>query len=112
MVNQRNQLRHAPEWRVERNLVQILDHNVVLVRRQLGRVITVSEKRIGLTRPDPMNVDSIEIHSRRRILPGAAKKIPLVPARDDATEDFLEVKLGAPRLWILVILPVEYEYAH
>jgi hypothetical protein len=33
-------------------------------------------------------------------------------ARDDATEDLLEVKLGPACLRILVILPVEYEYAH
>jgi hypothetical protein len=35
-----------------------------------------------------------------------------VSAGDDAAEDFLEVKLGTARLRILVILPVEYEYAH
>jgi hypothetical protein len=33
-------------------------------------------------------------------------------ARNDATEDFLEVQLGPARLRILVILPVQYEYSH
>jgi hypothetical protein len=72
----------------------------------------VREKWIGLASPDPMNVDSIQIHSWRRVLPGAAQKVHLVPAGDDAAKDFLKVKLGAACLWILVILPIEYEYAH
>jgi len=35
-----------------------------------------------------------------------------VPERDDPAEDFLEVKLSATCLRILLILPIEYEYAH
>ena len=35
-----------------------------------------------------------------------------MPAGDDATEDFLQMKLGATSLWIGEILPVENEYPH
>jgi hypothetical protein len=35
-----------------------------------------------------------------------------VSPRDDATEDLPEVKLGAARLRIFMILPVEDEYPH
>jgi hypothetical protein len=59
-----------------------------------------------------VNVDAIEGYAWSSILPGAAKQIHTVSAGDDAAEDFLEVKLGTARLRILVILPVEYEYAH
>jgi hypothetical protein len=59
-----------------------------------------------------MNVDALEIRPLRGALPRAAKKIDAVPPADDATEDFSEVKLGAARLRILVILPVEDEYPH
>jgi hypothetical protein len=59
-----------------------------------------------------MNFNAVEVHSRWRILPRAAEKIDTVTVRDDATEDFPEVKLGSTRLRILVILPVENEYAH
>jgi hypothetical protein len=59
-----------------------------------------------------VNVDTIEIHPLGGILPGAAEKIDTVSASSDATENFLEVQLGAACLRILVILPVEYEYPH
>jgi hypothetical protein len=72
----------------------------------------VCEERVRLASPDSVNVNSIELDALRRVSPGAAKKIHAMPARDDAAEDFLEVKLGAACLRILVILPVQYEYAH
>jgi hypothetical protein len=59
-----------------------------------------------------MNVDAIELCSLRGILPRAAQKIDAVSPRDDATEDLPEVKLGAARLRIFMILPVEDEYPH
>jgi hypothetical protein len=59
-----------------------------------------------------MNVDAIELHPGRGGLPRAAEKIDAVASRNDPAEDLSEVKLGATRLGILVILPVEDEYPH
>jgi hypothetical protein len=112
MVHQRDKLAHTPQWCVKRNLVQILDHYIVVVRRESICVIPASEEWVRLTITDPVNVDTIQIHARGSIFPGAAEKIDTVSALDDAAENLLEVKLGAAGLRILVILPVEYEYPH
>jgi hypothetical protein len=59
-----------------------------------------------------MDLDTVQIHPLGRVLPGAAEKIDSVPFRNDATENFLEVKLSTSGLRILTILPIEYEYPH
>jgi hypothetical protein len=112
MVHERDELPHAPQWRVKRNLVQVLNDDIVVVRRELVRIIAASEERISLAVPDSVNVDAIQVDTLRSVSPRAAKQIDTVSAGDDATEDFSEVKLRAACLGILVILPVEYEYAH
>jgi hypothetical protein len=111
-MHQRDELPQAPQWRVKRNLVQILDDYVVVVRREPGGVIPARKEWVCVTIPDPVDVYTVEIHPLRSVLPRAAKKIHLVSALDDATEHFLEMKLGTARVRILVILPIEYEYPH
>src|SRR5712671_202398 len=112
MVNQRHEFAHSPHRRVQGNLVEVLDDDVVIVRRELGRVVSVCKERVCLTSPDSVNVDAIELDALGRVSPRAVKQIHAMSTRDDAAEDFLEVELGAACLWILVILPVQYEYAH
>jgi hypothetical protein len=78
----------------------------------VGRVVAASEERVRLAIPDAVDIDSVEIHSRWRAFPRAAKKVHFVAARDNPAEDFPKVKLGSARLRILVVLPVENEYPH
>jgi len=62
--------------------------------------------------PDTVHIDSVQGHPLHSAFPRAAEKIHPVTARDDATEDLSEVKLGSARLRILVVLPVQNEYPH
>jgi hypothetical protein len=112
MVDKRDELTHTPQRCVERNLVQILDYYIVVVRREVVPVITVSPKRVCLAISDPVHINAHESCPRRSTQPGAAEEIDAVPPRDDSAEDFLEVELGAACLRILVILPIENEYPH
>ena len=69
MVHESDEPLHSPQRCVEGNLVQVLDDDVVIVLREMGRIVSPSHKRIGVAGPDPMNVDAIEVHSLRGILP-------------------------------------------
>ena len=112
MVDERNQFFYSPQGRVERNLVQVFDHDVVVVCSELGHIIAASKERVRLAIPDTVYIDSVQSHPRQSALPRAAEKIHAVTARDYATEDFSEVKLGSARLRILVVLPVQNKYPH
>ena len=112
MVHERNEFLYSPQRRVQRDLVEILDHDIVVVHREVARVVAASEERVRLAIPDAVHIDSVESHSRLSPFPGAAKKVHLVAARDNPAEDFPEVKLGSACLRILVVLPVENEYPH
>src|SRR3954467_7486005 len=104
MVHQRDDLAHAPQRRVERDFVEILDHHIVVVRGEILRVVAASEEWVGLTIANPVDIDALQIHTRGRVSPGAAEKIDAVSTGYDATEDFPEVNLGAACLWIFVVL--------
>jgi hypothetical protein len=72
----------------------------------------VGEKWIRVARADSVNGDPVQIRALGSVQPRAAEQIDSMAARDDAAEDFLEVKLGTAGLRILRILPVEDEYPH
>src|SRR6267143_3402512 len=112
MVYERNEFPHAPERRVERNLVQILDDDIVIVAGEILRVVSPGEKWISMPGADTVNVDPIQIRARRRIRPRAAQQINGMTAGDDAAENLPEVKLGTTGLRILVIQPVKDKYPH
>jgi hypothetical protein len=59
-----------------------------------------------------MHFDTVKIHPRRSIVPRTAEKIHAVPARCYPAKNFAKVKLGASGLGILIVLPVQYKYAH
>jgi hypothetical protein len=112
VMNQSHELWNAPQGSVERNLVQILDDDVIVVRAQVLFEVPPGEKRISTAIPDAMDLDPVEIDARRRSLPGAAEKIDAVSPGSQSREDFPEMKLSAASLRIFVVQPVEYEYPH
>src|SRR5437667_12585301 len=112
MVHQDNKLTRLPAGCVERDLIQILQDDVVVIESEILVVVSLRDERIGVSRPNSMNVDTIEGNARRSIAPSATQQIDVVPTSHDSAEDFPEMKLGTPRLRIGVILPVEDEYAH
>src|SRR4029079_14615982 len=57
MVYQPDKSRSLPQRRVERRLVEILDHDVVIPRCELPAVVAAGEKRIRVTRANAGNVD-------------------------------------------------------
>jgi hypothetical protein len=106
MVDQRHEVANAPQRRVERNLVQVLDDDVVVVARETLAIVAVGQKWISVTCADAVNFDSVRSFALRRAHPGAAQKVNAMAPRNNPTEDFLEVKLGAAGLRVLEILPV------
>src|SRR6266496_58928 len=112
MVHEHDKLACLPAGCVERDFIQILYDDVVVVASEILVVVSLRDEGIGVSRPNSMNVDTIKGHARRSIGPGATKQIDVVPASHDSSEDFPEMKLGTPRLRIGVILPVEDEDAH
>jgi hypothetical protein len=112
MVHEGHELPRPPERRVERNLIQILDHDIVVVPGELFPVIAVGEKWITVTRSDPVNVDPVQIVALWSGRPGAAKQVDRMTARNYPTENLLKVKLCTAGLGIPAILPIEDEYPH
>jgi hypothetical protein len=111
-MNQSHELWNAPQRSVKRNLVQVLDDDVIIVRAQVLFEVPPREKRISTAIPDAMDLDPLEIDALRRSLPGAAEKIDAVTAGSQSREDLPEMKLSSASLRIFVVLPVEYEYPH
>src|SRR2546422_9805192 len=112
MVHQHDKLARLPGGGVERGFIQILYDDVVVIASEILVVVSLRDERIGVSRPNSMNVDTIKRHARWSIGPRATQQIDVVPASHDSAENFPEMKLGTPRLRIGVILPVEDEYAH
>ena len=112
MVYQDDEFARLPSRGIERNLIQILHDDVIVVGSEILLVVSLRDEWIGVSRPNSMNVDTIEGNVRRSIAPSATQQIDVVPTSHDSAEDFPEMKLGTPRLRIGVILPVEDEYAH
>ena len=69
MVDEGDQLTHAPQWSVKRNLVQILDHDVVIVAFEVPMVIAPRDKGIRVPASHAVNLDSVEVHSRWNVRP-------------------------------------------
>src|SRR6267143_1565147 len=111
-MDQSHELWNAPQRSVERNLVQILDDDVIVVRAQILFEVPPREERVSGAISDAVDFDASEIDALRRPLPGTAQKVDAVTASGQSCEDLPEMKLGAARLRIFVVLPVEYEYPH
>jgi len=112
MVNEGNELSRAPERCVQRDLVQILDDDIVIVPCEILPIIAVRDKGIGMTSADPVNVDPIQNLALRSTRPGATQQVNRVTTRNYPTENLLKVKLCTTGLGISAILPVEDEYPH
>jgi len=69
MVDERDQLTHAPQWSVKRNLVQILDHDVVIVAFEMPMVIAPRDKGIRVPASHAVNFDSVQVDSRCNVRP-------------------------------------------
>jgi hypothetical protein len=112
VVNQGDQTRNTPERRVQRDFVEVLDDNVVVVTGEVIAIVPAGDEWKSLAGTDAVYVHSLECNPRRDSVPGAAEQIHRVAAGYNATEDFLEMKLRTAGLWIGVVLPIEYEYPH
>src|SRR5689334_2487150 len=87
MVYERDQLFCVPQRRIQRDLIQILNDDIVALFREVVAVMALRQKRVGMSRSDSVNVDPIELDSVRYVRPAAAQQIDAVPASDDSTED-------------------------
>jgi hypothetical protein len=112
MVNQRDKFSDSPPRSVQRDLVEILNDDIVFIAFEMLGVVRPSDERIGVSRSSAMHLDAIQIHSLRSVRPRAAQQIDAVAECHDATENLLKVKLGSAGLRIGDVLPVENEYPH
>ena len=65
-----------------------------------------------MSRAYSMNLNSVEARVRWTSWPAATEQRDLVPGRREPAEDFVHVYLGAARLGVLAVLPVDEQYAH
>src|SRR3954468_1130436 len=107
MVHQSHEFRDAPQRGVERDLVQVFDDHVVPVAPKIAIEVLAGEEWVSLPGADAVHVDAIEVRALLRCPPGAAEEIDAVALLDDPAENLLQMELGAPRLRIQVVLPVE-----
>jgi hypothetical protein len=91
---------------MERHLVDVLNKNVDGRRRQQLAIGTPREKPKRESRAHANDVQTIKVRTWRRARPTSAEQRDLVSGCGESTEYLVEVRLGAPRLWILAILPV------
>ena len=65
-----------------------------------------------MARADAIDLDPVERGARRTVRPAAAQQRDLVPLRGEPPEDLVQMDLGAARLRILAVLPVDDENSH
>src|SRR6267378_978531 len=112
VMNQGHELWQAPQRSIERNLVQVLDDDVIVVPAEILFEVPPREKRVRTAIPYSVHLDPLEIGALLCPLPRTAEKVDAVTAGSQSCEDLPEVKLGAASLRVFVVLPVEYEYPH
>ena len=111
-MNECNEPWNAPQRSVERNLVEVLDDDVIVIGAQILFEVPPRDKWIGAATSNAVDLDAAEVGARRRRFPRAAEEVHAVAKSNQPRENFPEVKLSAASLRILVVLPVEYEYPH
>src|SRR5438552_2118125 len=109
---QRDEPRNPPQWSIERNLVQVLDDDIIVLAGELFRVVAVHDEWKAVARANAMDGDSVEHSVSRRFAEAGAQKIDPVSGDDDAPKNLVEMDLRPARLWIEMILPVDDEDLH
>ena len=69
MVDKGDQLSHPPQWRIEWNLVEILDDDVVVILRQMSAVVALGDEWIRVARAGAMDFDPIEVDAAGSVSP-------------------------------------------
>ena len=105
--NDRHRRRARPARRVQRNLVDILNEDVKVLRAQCPLKGPARFERKGRAGPHSHDLHPIEQRARSTAGPAAAQQDDLVPARREPAEDFVQVSFGAAGLRILPVLPVD-----
>jgi len=72
MVDEGDEFSNTPEWREKRNLVQILDYDIVVVSCEMPAIIAVGKERVRVASSDPVDVDAVQPCALRRGAPAAA----------------------------------------
>jgi hypothetical protein len=112
VMHQRDHPACIPSRHVKRNLVEVLDQNIVMIRlKTLAKIATCVELK-GVSSPYTVHVDSIEKCARRRIGPSAHQEIHAMSAGRNAPEYLVEVNLCTAAVWIFPVVPVDDEDAH
>jgi hypothetical protein len=112
MVHQTYDSRTFPARRVERDLVEILDHYVVSISGESFLEISTRVELERVPAPHAMNVDSIDVCARCAAGPSTGEKIYAMASGCDASKDFMKMDFGASAIRILSIVPVDDEYPH
>src|SRR5688500_12235257 len=97
VMNESNH-RDSPPRCVKRNLVEILDQNIVPVRPQILAEIPARAKLEAVSGPHAMNIDSVDECSSGRSFPSTRHQIHAVPLRGDTSKNLVKVHLCTARV--------------
>src|SRR5438093_22678 len=96
----------------QRELVDVFDHDVIGVRPQQPAHYAARVQRERVSPARAMHPQAIEVRLARRPRPTARHQVDRVAAARQAPEDFMQVRLGTPGVWVLAVVPVDEQDSH
>src|SRR5687767_6314194 len=112
MMHQRGNRGSAPTGSIQRNLVEVLDENVVSLRLQALAEISCGPELESVAAPDSMNVHSIEISAGCTAFPSAREHVYAISQGGYPAEYLVEVNFSASTVRVFSIVPVDDKNAH
>ena len=109
MVHDQSDGLARPEGRKERHLVQILDDEDESGAPERAAVVQGRGEAECMTPSGPVHVDAVDAHATGRAVPARREERDAMTARGEPAEDLVQVDLGAARLRVLAVLPVDDE---
>jgi len=112
MGHDNTERQRAAERQKERQLVDVLDHDVGRFVGQRPPHCPSSEQREAVSASDAGDVESIEGGARWTSLPAGTEQPDTMTPRCHAAEDLEEVDLGAAGVGVGPVLPIDQENVH
>src|SRR5688572_27011416 len=102
----------GPQWRIERNLVDVLDQQIPRRAGERAPIVRMRERAERRPGPDAMDVHTIDARATLGTEPAAAEQGDLVSTARQTAEDLVQMDLGAPALRVFDVLPVDEQEPH
>src|SRR3989449_2895051 len=112
MVDEHRDRHGAHARKIQRDLVQVFDQNVVAAGAQPSPHRAPGEQGEAVAAGDAVRLNPVQVRARRRAPPAARDEVNFVSRPHQPPEDLMQVNLRAPGMRILGVVPVDEQDPH